>query len=46
MISEQKLFFVQLAEQQGFTVRIIQDFQDIKCGIPHLIPELDLRWAF
>lgn len=46
MISEQKLFFVQLAEQQGFTVRTIPDFQDIKCGIPHLILELDLRWAF
>jgi len=46
MISGQKQFFVRLVELQGFTARTIRDFQDIRCGTPHLIQEPDLQWEF
>ena len=41
-----KQFFVRLVEPQGFTARTIRDFQDIRCGTPHLIQEPDLQWEF
>lgn len=44
--SAQRKCFVRPAERQGFTVRTIRDFQDIKCGIRHLIPAQDMRWGF
>ena len=45
-ISGQKQFFVRLVDLQGFTARTIRDFQDIRCGTPHLIQEPDLQWEF
>ena len=44
--SAQRKCFVRPAERQDFTVRTIRDFQDIKCGIRHLIPAQDMRWGF
>lgn len=41
-----KQFYVRPAERQDFTARTIRDFQDIRCGTPHLIQEPDLQWEF
>lgn len=44
MRSVPRKYFVQQEGQQGFISQIIQDFQDIRCGIHHLTLVPDTQW--